>query len=187
MSLSFLNSKVNLPLGLKNNNPGNLRISNIKWQGKIPNEKNTGKGFEQFENITFGIRAMATDIANDITVKKLNTLKKLIYSYAPPTENDTINYINFVSKNTGLNPDAEIKLNPELLSKIIKAKIFIENGTAVVNKNLPNLDSLIKQAIELLNPATKKRINWVKVASGGGLIIALIAMLFFLNKKNLNK
>ena len=183
MSVSFLNVKTKLPLGLKNNNPGNLRLSSIKWQGKIPNDKNTGKGFEQFENITFGIRAMLTDVANDITVKKLNTLKKLIYSYAPPTENDTVNYINFVSKYTGINPDAELKLNPELLTKIIKAKIFIENGTAVVNQYLPNLDDLIKQAIELLNPSTKKRINWVKVASGGGLIIAIIAMLFFLNKK----
>jgi hypothetical protein len=183
MSVSFLNVQTKLPLGLKNNNPGNLRLSNIKWQGKIPNEKNTGKGFEQFENITFGIRAMLTDVANDITVKKFNTLTKLINSYAPPSENDTINYINFVSKYTGINPNTEIKLNPEILSKIIKAKIFIENGATVVNKYLPNLDTLINEALQQLNPATKKRINFVKVASGASLIIAILAGIFFLTKK----
>lgn len=184
MSVNLLNSNIkNLPRGLRNNNPGNLRISNIKWQGKIPNNQNTDRAFEQFQNIVFGIRAMLTDVANDITVKKLNTLRKLINSYAPPSENDTINYINFVSKATGLNQDAEIKLTPDLLSKIVKSKILIENGTNAVNKVLPNLDSLIIEAIQTLNAATKSRINFKKVATGAGAILALIAVFFLINKR----
>lgn len=184
MAVSFLNVDAkNLPRGLRNNNPGNLRISNIKWQGKIPNSQNTDKAFEQFSNLHFGLRAMLTDVANDITVKKLDTLTKLINSYAPPTENDTINYINFVSKSTGLTPNEPIKLTPSLLQKIVKAKILIENGTATVNKLLPNIDQLINTAIADLNEATKKRINWKKAAGGAGLLLAAFVAFFFIIKK----
>jgi hypothetical protein len=185
MSVSFLNvQNKNLPRGLRNNNLGNLRISAVKWQGKVPVQNNTDKSFEQFENVTFGIRAMLTDVANDITIKKFNTLTKLVTSYAPPSENDTVNYINFVSKYTGINPNQELKLDPVILGKIVKAKILIENGANTINKYLPNLDNLITEAIDLLNPATKKRINWVKSSLGFGAVIAIFAMLFFLTKKS---
>jgi hypothetical protein len=183
--ISFLNSGIkNLPRGLRNNNPGNLRISNIKWQGKVPNNLNTDKSFEQFNTIHYGIRAMITDVANDITIKKLNTLTKLINSYAPPTENDTINYINFVSKQTNLQPNQLINITPDLLAKIVKSKILIENGANVINKNLPDLDTLIKTAIEALNDSTKKRINFKTIATGSGLLLLMIAGLFFLTKKS---
>ena len=182
--ISFLNSPIkNLPRGLRNNNPGNLRISNINWKGKISNNQNTDKAFEQFSTIHYGIRAMITDVANDITIKKLNTLTKLINSYAPPTENDTINYINFVSKQTNLQPNQTINVTPDIISKIVKSKILIENGANVINKNLPDLDFLIKNAIAALNDTTKKRINFKAVATGGGLLILMIAGLFFLIKK----
>jgi hypothetical protein len=184
MSVSFLNSSVkNLPRGLRNNNLGNLRISNIKWQGKIPNNQNTDKAFEQFTSLHFGLRAMLTDVANDITIKKLNTLTKLVNSYAPPTENDTVNYINFVSRATGLQPNEPIKLNPDTLAKIVRAKILIENGTAIINKLIPDLDTLIKQALADLNEATKKRINWKKAGAGAGLLLAAFIAFFFIVKK----
>jgi hypothetical protein len=182
--ISFLNSGIkNLPRGLRNNNPGNLRISNIKWQGKVPNNLNTDKAFEQFSSLHYGIRAMLTDVANDITIKKFNTLTKLINSYAPPTENDTVNYINFVSKQTNLQPNQTINITPDILSKIVKSKILIENGANVINKNLPDLDTLIKTAVADLNETTKKRINFKAVAAGGGLLFIMLAGLFFLSKK----
>jgi len=46
--------------GLRNNNPGNIRISDTPWQGKIPKAMNTdkNKAFEQFESLEYGLRAL---------------------------------------------------------------------------------------------------------------------------------
>lgn len=183
MATSFLNTKVRVR-GLRNNNLGNLRISSVKWQGKIPASQNTDKSFEQFENMVFGIRAMATDIANDITIKKLDTLTKLINSYAPPSENDTTNYIKQVSKQTGIKPNETIVLTPKVLASIIRAKANIENGANTIAAYYPNIDNDIATAINMLNDATKKRINWKEpLAIGLGVLIAGVAFLFFLSRK----
>ncbi|MCA9329527.1 hypothetical protein KDA11_02695, partial [Candidatus Saccharibacteria bacterium] len=34
------------PRGIRNNNPGNIRISNNQWRGKIPVSQNTDGSFE---------------------------------------------------------------------------------------------------------------------------------------------
>ena len=46
--------------GLRNNNPGNIRMSDTTWQGKISKEFNTdtNKAFEQFESLEYGLRAL---------------------------------------------------------------------------------------------------------------------------------
>jgi len=128
MEKSFLNQK-DAPRGIRNNNPGNLVKTSIKWRGKIPHDKNKDARFEQFENISWGIRAMAMDILNDIKKGK-NTLRDLITEYAPPSENDTAAYIKLVSDQTKISPDAIIKPTPEILSAIVAAKIRVENGKA---------------------------------------------------------
>ena len=177
MVVSLLNQK-GLPRGLRNNNPGNLRISNIKWLGKIPNNQNTDKSFEQFTTMHYGLRAMATDIINDVSKKNLNTLASLINAYAPPTENDTTNYINVVSKSTGIAPNQQIKLTNDLLAELMLAKIFVENGKNVVLKHLPNIKQLILTAILDVNPATKKRISITPLSVGAGALL-LIGLFFF--------
>lgn len=126
MEKSYLGQK-NLPRGIRNNNPGNLVKTAIKWRGKIPHDKNTDPRFEQFENLSWGIRAMSMDVLNDIKKGK-NTLRDLITEYAPPSENDTAAYIKLVSDQTKISPDAIIKPTPEILSAIVAAKIRVENG-----------------------------------------------------------
>lgn len=112
--------------GIRNNNPGNLRLSNIKWNGKIPNEKNTDGLYEQFINPSAGIRAMFIDIRGDIEKDGLNTIEKLITEYAPHNENDTASYINTVSKKVGISPDT--KITPNNYFNLVKAIISHENG-----------------------------------------------------------
>lgn len=131
MSNSYLN-RTDLPRGLRNNNPGNLVLTSIKWQGKIPNAQNTDGHFEQFKQIHWGIRAMMRDIINDITVDGNDTLRGLINEYAPPHENNTENYISFVSKLTGLLPDVRIELTKPILQAIVLAKITLENGSQYI-------------------------------------------------------
>jgi hypothetical protein len=125
MSKSFLNQP-NQSRGLRNNNPGNLIKTTIKWQGKItPSSDNA---FEQFENVYFGLRAMFKDLINDINKGK-NTVTKLISEYAPPHENDTDAYINDVCKTIGVTPNQKLtKINANFLVKLGRAIIKVENG-----------------------------------------------------------
>lgn len=41
-------SNQNLPRGIRNNNPGNIRITKTNWKGEIVNPKE--KAFETFED-----------------------------------------------------------------------------------------------------------------------------------------
>jgi hypothetical protein len=173
---SYLNQK-DKPRGIRNNNPGNLVKTSIKWKGKVTPSENPDSRFEQFINIPFGIRAMALDISNDIKKGK-DTLRTLINEYAPPNENDTTAYINAVSKQTGITADAKIKTTPEILAALIAAKIRVENGAAA-SKYISPED--IAAGIELMKSKTAAVIQTAKKFSP--LIILLFASLFLMIKK----
>ena len=72
-----------LPRGIRNNNPGNLILTGIKWRGSVPSYKNTDKTFEQFVDYSYGVRAMLMDIIKDVVVDRQNTIRELITEYAP--------------------------------------------------------------------------------------------------------
>jgi hypothetical protein len=168
---SYLGSSA--PRGIRNNNPGNLVITSIKWQGKIPVAQNTDKKFEQFRSIEYGIRAMAMDVLNDINKGK-NTLNMLITEYAPPAENDTLAYIKAVSQKTGLKHNEVIKPTPETLAAIIGAKIQVENGKDW-NKYLSAQD--IKNGIALM---PNKTLEAIKTVAKTGAVISLPIIFVFL-------
>lgn len=153
MSKSFLNNHISR--GLRNNNPGNLIRTSIKWQGKVSESQNqdTGRKFEQFINLTFGIRAMLKDLINDINKGK-NTVTKLIKEYAPPTENNTKAYIDAVCKTIGVKPNDTIKfVNEDFLLQIARAIFKVELGKYHVEVT----DYDIKEAISYLgNVSTNK-------------------------------
>lgn len=143
---SFLGRK-DLTRGIRNNNPGNLIITSSSWIGKVPFSKNTDKHFEQFTEMKYGIRAMLIDLIGDIGKGK-NTIRKLISEYAPPTENNTNNYVNVVSKAMGLNPDSVIKeVDFTLMLQLAKAIIKHENGKDSENVK----DSDIFDAIDIID------------------------------------
>ena len=118
-----------LSRGIRNNNPGNLVLTNIAWLGKISGKNNTDGKFEQFETMEYGIRAMFRDLINDIKKGK-NTVRKLINEYAPPSENNTAQYIKDVCQSIGVKPDDKItSINQDFLLKLGKAIIRKENGS----------------------------------------------------------
>ena len=139
-----LNSK--LPRGIRNNNPGNLVLTSIKWQGKIPLDLNKDGRFEQFQNIIWGSRALILDLSNDIK-KGQDTISELITSFAPRNENDTDKYIQFVSKNTGIPSDQKLVANRETLSKLFKAIVMMENG--IKDFNTYNVNQWFTDAYDL--------------------------------------
>lgn len=113
----------NYNLGLKNNNPLNIRNrSDIDWRGE------TSKGnqsFESFESPEMGFRAAAKNIISHIN-RGDNTVEKLISKWAPFHENDTAKYIEVVSRLTGL--PATAKVTTENLPLVLRAMAIMETG-----------------------------------------------------------
>lgn len=133
LGLGFVGVKVaqKLTRGVRNNNPGNLRITNIPWRGKVPARENTDGDFEQFRDAdgvpghVWGLRALYMDIRGDALRDGLNTVAKLITSYAPPTENNTAAYIAAVAKAVG--KPATAQLTADDLPAVLKAIVAHEN------------------------------------------------------------
>lgn len=124
---SFL-GRSDLPRGLRNNNVGNLIITNIPWQGKISVSQNNDGHFEQFDYLVYGTRAMFKDIISDYN-KGLNTLTSFFNEYAPQHENDTTAYVNVVSRMTNIAPNEPFELNRSTLKSIGMAIVSVENGS----------------------------------------------------------
>lgn len=144
--------------GLRNNNPGNLVRSKLAWKGKVPHALNKDPHFEQFRDEggvpghLWGLRAMFMDIRGDIEKDGLNTVAKLISSYAPamgtlnPTgqlkrENDTAAYIRVVAAALKKTPSAMIERADYLT--LMKAIIRHENGEQ------PYPDAVITKAMQM--------------------------------------
>lgn len=174
MANSFLN-RTDLPLGLRNNNPGNIRVTTDSWQGMI----GSSGGFVTFQDVSYGIRAMATILGNDILAGK--TLGQIISEYAPSTENNTAAYIQFVSGQTGFASNQQLEATPNTLFQLIRAMLKMEIGSS---SSLVT-DQDIYQGLNLLN---SNLLSYFGGSGTGGaigsglLIVALITIIFILNK-----
>lgn len=137
MTISYLGQN-NLPKGIRNNNPGNIRIANNPWQGKIPVSQNTDGAFEQFTAFVFGVRAMIKLLSNHIN-NGYNTIHSLINKYAPVSDNSqqaVDHYINYVSSRTGLQPYTIITPSKANLKKLVAAMSYVENGREAVANDM---------------------------------------------------
>jgi hypothetical protein len=120
----FSNKK--LPRGIRNNNPGNLRKSAVKWIGKVANPLDTA--FESFGSMQAGIRAAVSN-AHTHWNRGKNTVSELITIWAPPHENDTAKYVETVAKAAGISSQKEFVFgNNETTAKIMFAIFVHENG-----------------------------------------------------------
>ena len=121
--LVLLYSQKNKTTGIKNNNPGNIRFNpKNNWKGQIGKDD---RGFVIFNNPQNGIRAMAK-VLNSYRKKGFTTISSIISRWAPPHENKTQNYINFVANALHTSPNHVI--NDSDYSHLIKAIIKVENG-----------------------------------------------------------
>lgn len=112
--------------GERNNNPGNLRLSAIPWQGKI---EGVDASFETFASAAAGLRALAVNLRTYQTKYDLRTVRQIIARYAPPNENNTDAYTRAVAAAVGTTADAVIDLsNDATLAALVAAIIKHENG-----------------------------------------------------------
>jgi hypothetical protein len=123
------------PRGIRNNNPGNLIYTNIKWNGKLPKEQNKDRRFEMFIDPVFGVRAMIKDLKNDIEKGK-NTIPALIEEYAPRFENNTEAYINTVCKDLKVGKTAKLLPTKNTLRLLVLSITKVENGGDYVSNEL---------------------------------------------------
>ena len=87
-------------LAVKNNNPGNLKFANQ------PGATADARGFAKFDDPQAGMDALVDQINLDRS--RGDTLEEFISDYAPPSENATQNYIDYVSERTGIAPGEQI-------------------------------------------------------------------------------
>lgn len=114
------------PRGLRNNNPGNIRKNSDKLQGEIIPSQD--KSFKQFETMAYGYRAMFVDLSTKLN-RGLNTIEKIIYAWAPPSENDTESYIDQVEKLSGISRKKVLnKYSGDDYIEIVAAMSQVENG-----------------------------------------------------------
>lgn len=83
--------------GLRNNNPGNIRLSTTtRWQGEIKPSRD--KSFCQFKSMAYGYRALIKLLQNYRKVNGCRTISDFINRWAPPVENNTSGYISRVCR-----------------------------------------------------------------------------------------
>lgn len=126
----------NAPRGIRNNNPGNLIYTSIKWNGKLPKHQNKDRRFEMFIAPVYGVRAMIKDIKNDMERKGKVTVAALIEEYAPRSENKTEAYIQAVCKELGVSKTTKLLPTKNTLRRLVLSISRIETGADYVSPQL---------------------------------------------------
>lgn len=117
----------NIPRGIRNNNPGNIRYTGTNWRG-LANPNSDG-AFCIFTHPMFGLRALSILLRNYNRYYGIRTIKRIIARFAPNNENNTIAYIQAVCKATGFDDSKQLDLEDEsVLLILMKAIIKHENG-----------------------------------------------------------
>ena len=121
--------------GIRNNNPLNIRHSADRWQGARVEQTDTA--FVQFTSMAYGYRAAWKILESYWTLFHENRLPynvtNIINRWAPPTENDTQNYIHTVLNLTSLGgkenlPQPSRGVDTERLVKLVQAMTTVECG-----------------------------------------------------------
>lgn len=117
------------PRGIRNNNPGNIRLSQTRWQGQKDVQSDTS--FVEFVSPLMGLRALMRLLLTYYFKHGLNTVESIINRWAPPHENATDHYIHSVARHLNVHRRAPIDLMDEkILIKLAQAITRHENGRA---------------------------------------------------------
>lgn len=115
------------PRGIRNNNPGNIRHSKVRWVGEADDQPDAD--FVTFSAPEYGIRAICRTLISYQTDDGCKTIRQLIERWAPPNENNTAAYVSAVSVACGCGPDDPVNVRQaSIMSPLIWAIIRQENG-----------------------------------------------------------
>ncbi|HGJ5866446.1 lytic transglycosylase catalytic [Arsenophonus nasoniae] len=113
-----------MPRGIRNNKPGNL---NFVGQRGAVRESPNGR-FAKFNTAFEGLQALSSQL-NRYAERGLNTVEKIISTWAPASENNTQAYIDKISGKLGVSPDTVLNLsNPTVMTSLMSGIVEHENG-----------------------------------------------------------
>ncbi len=116
-----------LPRGIRNNNPGNIRLTAAKWRGQRAAQADAE--FAEFESPLLGLRALMILLLTYHRRYGLDTVESIINRYAPPHENATDHYAESVAKQLGVKRRQALDLaKPAVLAGLARAIVQHENG-----------------------------------------------------------
>ena len=145
--------------GIRNNNPLNIRHSKDRWEGARIEQ--TDKSFVQFTSMAYGYRAAWKTLESYWKyfhdLPKPFNVRNIITRWAPPTENDTENYIRTVLSLTGLGGNENMAqpsrgTNYERLELLIRAMTTMECGTPYKDVDV----EAIREGFDLAFPGVRK-------------------------------
>jgi len=113
------------PRGIRNNNPGNIE-KGTDWNGMASFQPDSR--YITFESPEYGIRAMARILRTYREKHHLSSIAEIIIRWAPPHENPTTSYIQFVADRAGVHPSSQLAFTDNEVASILKAMIRFENG-----------------------------------------------------------
>lgn len=115
------------PLGVRHNNPGNLRPGPHPWVGELEPDY---RGYCVFDTPENGIRAAMVNLVNQQRLHSLRTVRAIVEKYAPPQDNnDTEEYVKDVCRALNVKDDQELDLEDKTtLLRFVLAIFKHENG-----------------------------------------------------------
>jgi len=140
------------------NNPFNIINTNAQWKGKIGFKKasNSSLNFVVFDNIENGIRAALINLSGYFTRYKLNTVEKIINTYAPGgSPGQTTANTNLYIKNVTL------YLQQNWNKNITSSTVLTFNGKNEINlNNIKMFKTLAKSILIIEGRANATPINF---------------------------
>ena len=119
-----------LPRGLRNNNPGNIRRNSDVFHGEVNPSRD--QQFKQFKTMAHGYRAIFKILSNYYRKYRLTTIRQIIGRWAPENENNTSAYVSLVSSYAGIGPDEQLSFDREQMIRIVAGMSKVENGREAV-------------------------------------------------------
>ncbi len=108
-------------------NPGNIMRTKITWQGEIKDLSKDHRA--HFKTSVLGYRAMTKTILTYYHKHHCDTVTKIITRYAPPVENPTQAYIQYVANEAGFTTWSHLALDKEVvLFALVKSMAKFEQG-----------------------------------------------------------
>jgi len=167
-------------LGIRNNNPGNIELTATRWQGMA--EEQTHDRFIQFAHPKWGIRAIARilityqDKRTSYNGSAIDSIDEIIHRWAPPFENPTEKYSQYVAQQVGMSTVGKIDVyDYSTMKAIVESIIYFENGSQ------PYDDATIDQGLRLAGidvPCKSlKKSRTVKAAAASGAAVSSTVIL----------
>ena len=106
---------------INKNNPFNIRYSaSNKWKGLTGNHK----GFCEFEDLKFAVRAAAHILMWSYRKRGIRTYAQIIATWAPPMENNTSSYQDFIRKTLQVDLASEPSNNYDFARLLVRIAYY---------------------------------------------------------------